>query len=169
MYNQDWKSPQQLIKGALFAALAYAIQMAPFYVPVVGASLSSLSTLPIALAAFLNVYTGVLTYFVTGLLLCLWSLPRALFFCCGAGLLGLSLGIMLKKGVKYLPLILVSGALLTAGLIFVSVIIDLPLIPWLQQDKRVFLVPLMLVWSTIYAAIWVPILRALLARLKIYL
>lgn len=169
MYNLDWKSPQQLIKGALFAALAFAVQMAPFYIPVVGVSLSSLSTLPITLAAYSNVHTGVLTYFVTGLLLCLWSMPRALFFCCGAGLLGLSLGIMMTRGVKILPLILVSGALLTAGLVLVSAIIDLPLIPWLQQDRRVFLIPLMFVWSSIYAAIWVPVLQALLARLKTYL
>jgi hypothetical protein len=166
---EDWKNPRQLIKGAFLAAVAFALQSASLYFPVLGASLSSLSTLPIALAGYLNINTGILAYIVTGLLLGLWSVPRALFFYCGAGLLGLSLGILMKRRVPFLYLVCLSGIIMALGLLCVSFFLKWPLLPWLQSDKRFLLIPIMLAWSTIYAAIWVPVLRGVLSRLKGYL
>jgi hypothetical protein len=169
MDSADWKKPNQLIKGAFLAAAAFTLQSASLYFPVIGASLSSLSTLPIALAGYLNINTGILAYIVTGLLLGLWSVPRALFFYCGAGILGLCLGILIKRRVPFFYLVCLSGITMAFGLICVSSFLNWPLLPWLQQDKRFLLIPVMLVWSTIYAAIWVPVLKAVIRRLRGYI
>lgn len=164
--NLDWKKPRYLARGSLLAAIALALQAAPFYLSLAGVPFSSLSTLPIAMAAYLHGVTGLLTYLAAGALLSLWSVPRALLFCCGTGLLGLSLGIMMRRGFPLLRLAILSGIALATGILGAAAILEVPLLPWLKEGQRQLLVPLMLIWCVFYAAVWIPVLNMVLMRLQ---
>ena len=165
MGTQDWKRPRNITAGALLAAFAATIQVSPLYLPLIGVSLSALATLPIAVASYLHPVTGALSFLIGGALVCCWSLPQAMIFLCGSGLLGLSLGIMLRNKFHYLIVAVTGAVLLTCGFLTVGALFGIPVLPWLVGAKRFLLAPVLFVCALVYSAIWVPVLKALLDRL----
>ena len=166
MTHQDWRKPRYLTLGAVLAAMTVTIQISPLYLPLIGVSLSALSTLPVALSAYLHGVTGSLTFLVSGVILCFWSVPQALVFWLSSGLLGLCLGFLMKREYSLPVVVGISALALTLGVLFAGKLLGVPALPWLSGGKRAFLVPLLLASSLLYTFIWVPVLSVLLARLR---
>ena len=169
MCAHEWKRPRNITAGALLAALGAVIQISPLYLPLIGVSLSALATLPVAIAAYLHGITGVLTFLISGVLICCWSLPQAVIFLCGSGLLGLALGIMLQKNCHFLIAATGGALLLTAGFLTAGALLGIPILPWLTGAARFLLTPVLFICSLLYSAIWVPVLKVLLGRLGPYI
>lgn len=163
---QDWKRPRNITIGALLAAITVMIQISPLYLPLAGVSLSALATLPAALAGYLSAATGILTFLISATLVCCWSVPQSVIFLCSSGLLGLTLGIMLKKGLHYLIIACTGALILTCGFLAVGNLLGIPILPWLAGPKRYLLIPVLFLCSFVYSAIWVPVLKVLFARIE---
>ncbi|MBZ4653046.1 MAG: hypothetical protein JG781_384 [Peptococcaceae bacterium] len=169
MNNREWKRPRNLTIGALLAALAVGFQASPLYLPFVGISFSSLSTLPIALAGYMEAMTGLLAYLVAGLIMITLSVPQALIFFLSSGLLGLCLGILMKSKAPFLVVVGVSAFLLSLGILILGSLLGIPVLPWLTGVRRALLIPVTLCLTLLYSAIWVPVLAAVIVRVKTYL
>ncbi len=169
MNNREWKRPRNLTVGALLAALAVGFQASPLYLPFVGISFSSLSTLPIALAGYMEGMTGFLAYLVTGLMMITLSVPQALIFFLTSGLLGLCLGILMRRRVPFLVVVGLSALLLSLGILILGSLLGIPVLPWLTGAKRALLIPVTLFLTLLYSAVWVPVLAAVIVRIKVFL
>lgn len=169
MSLQDWKKPRSLCLGAVLAALAAGIQISPLLIPLVGVSLSSLATIPVAFAAYLNPVTGLLAYLVGGILVLLWSFHQAVILFFTSGLLGLALGILMGRRCPLVVVACVPALLLFVGTISAAKVLGFPLLPWLTGGGRVMLIPVILLAALIYTSIWIPVLAALLSRLEQHL
>lgn len=168
MITEERRKSRNLCFGALLAALAAIIQISPLYFPFVGISLSAFSTLPIAIAAYLKESTGAMTYLISSILIAFWSPPQAVIFLCISGLLGLILGILMKRKFSWYLVVGLSALSLLMGLFVVSKIIGLPVFPWLAGTNRIYFFPLVIFFSCLYSFIWIPILGALFNRLGHY-
>lgn len=166
MSPEEWKKPRSLCLGAVLAALAAGVQISPLLIPLVGVSLSALSTIPIAFAAYLNPITGFLTYLTGGSLVLLWSFPQAVIFFFTSGLIGLSLGILMKRRCRLIVVACVPAFLLFLGSIAAAKLLGFPLLPWLTGQGRSMLIPIVMLGAFLYTSIWIPVLAALLSRLE---
>ena len=169
MNCEEWKSSRNIVIGALLAVIATIIQASTLYLPLLGISLSALSTLPVALSGYLNIVTGLLTYLVSAVLLLSWGFPSALIFICSSGFLGFCLGVLLKRGYPFYAVAVISSVCLTCGILIACNILGLPVLPWLPVDKRMFFFPVLMVGSFVYAAVWIGLLNFILLRLKQYI
>lgn len=168
MKGENWRSPRLMIQGALLSAITVIIQASPLYLPVVGISLSALSTLPVAVAAYLNGITGFLAYLISGILLIFWSVPQSLIFLASSGLLGLLLGLLMRRQASFPLLIAVPALALAGGILAVGELLGIPILPWFAGWKRLYLLPAVLACALVYTAVWIPVLAALLYRLRHY-
>ena len=169
MNNREWQRPRNLTMGALLAALAVGFQASPLYLPFIGISFSSLSTLPIAMAGYMEPMTGLLAYLAAGLIMITLSVPQALIFFLSSGLLGLCLGILMKRQAPFFVVVGVSASLLSIGIFSLGFLLGIPVLPWLTGMQRVYLMPVALCFTFLYSAVWVPVLAAVIARMKTFL
>lgn len=160
---------RRLVFGALMTSLAIGIQIAPLYLPFVGISLSALSTLPLAVASYLGIRTGLMTYSVSGAILLLFGVSYSVVFLCGSGLLGLCLGIMMHKKYPYPVIALIASFCLTGGILLLGKILGFPVLPWLMGERRQFLMLVLSVSTLLYSSLWLPVLSVLIKRLEKYL
>lgn len=163
------KKTRKLVFGALMTSLAVGIQIAPLYLPFVGISLSALSTLPLAVAGYLEIMTGLMTFGVSGVLLLFFGVSYSLAFLFSSGLLGLCLGIMLRKKYAYPVMAFIASLCLTGGLLLLGKFFGLPVLPWLTGKKRQFLVLVLWFGTFLYSSLWLPVLSVFINRLGKYL
>lgn len=160
---------RRLVFGAVMTSLAIGIQIAPLYLPFVGISLSALSTLPLAVAGYLGIRTGLMTFGVSGVILLLFGVSYSFVFLFGSGLLGLCLGIMMQKKYPYPVIALLASFCLTGGVLLLGKLLGFPVLPWLMGEKRQFLMLVLSVSTFLYCSLWLPVLSVIIKRLEKYL
>lgn len=166
MNRSTWKSAKSLTLGALLLAAAVMLQASAMYMAVVGVSVSGLSTLPVALAAYYNRISGLLAYLGAGMLLIFLNPPQGIIFMFSSGLLGLSLGILLRCRRELVTVVIVPSLLLCGGVFAAGGLLGVPVFPWLSGLGKVLMFPLMALCCLLYTAVWIPVLAAIIARLR---
>lgn len=169
MSRYEWKKPRNLTLGAVLVSITVIIQASPLYLPVVGISLSALSTLPVALASYYNGTTGFLTYLSAGVLLFFWNVPQAVIFLFSSGLLGVILGVLIRCKLPLITVITVPALVITLGIILAGTLLGIPVFPWLTGFEKIFILPVMLLCCVVYTSVWVPVLAAIITRLRSFL
>lgn len=156
--------------GGVLAALAVILQSSPVFLPVVGLALSPFSTVPIAIAAYLNVYLGAAVLFSSSLILLIISPQEALILLFTTGLLGAVIGMLLKRK-SSLIMILLSAFSLTMGMCILTYLLA---IPGFTEIAASFSLPLIILFffsfSLVYAAIWSILIKRiikLMIRIKV--
>jgi hypothetical protein len=156
--------------GGILTTLTVMFQSSPVFLPTIGLALSPFSTIPIAIATFLNIYLGVAVLFSSTLILIIISPQEALILLFTTGLLGAILGIMLYRKGIFLS-ILVSAVNLTVGMWVLTYLIA---VPGFVEITGSLSLPLILLcfflFSLVYVSIWSIILRRfvkLLIRIKV--
>lgn len=150
--------------GGILTTIAVLFQSAPVFLPAIGMALSPLSTLPIALAAYLNISLGITVLFSSVLILVFVSVQEALILLCTTGLLGIVLGILYKK--KLLVSILFTVLALSIGMIILTYIIGISAFGDFTSSLSIPITILFFIlFSLIYAIIW----NILLKRFVLYL
>lgn len=105
--------------GGILTTLAVLFQSAPLFLPMLGMALSPFSTLPIAIAAVINVSLGLTVFFSSVFMLILFSVEETLILCFTTGLLGVVMGTLLyRKGIIFS--ILFSSIALSIGMILLT-------------------------------------------------
>lgn len=140
--------------GAILVALTVIFQSAPVFLPSIGLALSPFSTLPIAIAAVINISLGFLVFFVSVLILVIVSVEETIILLFTTGALGIVIGTLLyRKGIKIS--ILVSSVALSLGMICLTYIIG---ISAFVDLTRLISTPIIFLayfsFSFIYACIW---------------
>ncbi|WP_066718559.1 hypothetical protein [Clostridium sp. Marseille-P299] len=140
--------------GAILVALTVIFQSAPVFLPSIGLALSPFSTLPIAIAAVINISLGFLVFFASVLILVIVSVEETIILLFTTGVLGIVIGTLLyRKGIKIS--ILVSSVALSLGMICLTYIIG---ISAFVDLTRLISTPIIFLayfsFSFIYACIW---------------
>lgn len=117
----------RLVFGALLAVFSMILQSLGAYGGI-GYAFSMMSTIPIFLSVMLSVEMGMLSYFVSILLLFFFQPSELVVFPFTTGILGLSLGITLRYIGKTLVVSLMSSVVMTVGILFVVEILQFPLL-----------------------------------------
>lgn len=140
--------------GSIFTAFAVLFQSAPLFLPMIGLVLSPMSTLPIALAAVINVSLGFTVFFSSIMILTLFSIQETIILTFTTGLLGIVLGTLIyRKGKKIA--ILLSSVALSIGIILITYIIRFSAFINLGNLFPTFFAIIMIfMFSLVYSSIW---------------
>ncbi|WP_461613052.1 hypothetical protein [Clostridium sp. Marseille-QA1073] len=140
--------------GGILTAVAVLFQSAPVFLPVIGLTLSPLSTLPIAIAAVSNISLGFTVFFSSALILAIVSAQETIILLFTTGLLGIVIGTLLyRKGI--IISILFSSITLSLGMIFLTYIVGIPAFVDLTSSLSTPLTFLIFFsFSLVYASIW---------------
>ncbi|MFA9558236.1 hypothetical protein ACERII_13085 [Evansella sp. AB-rgal1] len=140
--------------GGMLTTIAVIFQSAPVFFPVVGLVFSPFSTLPIALAAFLNIPLGVSVYVASALILAFIYIQEAIILVFTTGLLGLSIGTFLYRKGMVLS-IFFSSILLTLGMLLLTYFLGVAVFGDATTSARIPLtIFLFFAFSLMYAGIW---------------
>ena len=118
----------KLIFTAVLSSFVAIFQSAGGYMPGIGFFVSPLTTLPIFLATIVSVRQGILSYFVTILLLLIIQPSELIIFSFTTGILGLVLGVFFYYSkIRYL-VVFFSGATLFIGILTILFIFHFPVL-----------------------------------------
>jgi hypothetical protein len=110
--------------GGLLIALTVLFHSAPVFFPAIGLALSPLSTLPVALAAVINIPLGIAVFTSSALILVIVSPQEATILLFTTGLLGIVIGSLLyRKGIMIS--ILSSSVILSLGMFVLTFVIGI--------------------------------------------
>jgi len=151
--------------GGLSAAISVLLQSAPVWLPALGMALSPLSTVPVAFIASISPLTGFISFLGTGAMLCAVSIQEALIFIFSTGLLGLAVGMLIKR--KMIIRLGLSGGALFCGLNVLLLVFKINLFGSDIQHMTIFLQFCLALFSVSYALIWSGIIRLIIKRLRI--
>ncbi|UTR08853.1 hypothetical protein MM300_12990 [Evansella sp. LMS18] len=156
-------SPARFISiGGLLTTMAVIFQSAPVFLPVIGLGFSPLSTLPVAIAAFLHIPLGITVYFAAALILAFIYIQEAIILFFTTGLLGIVIGTFLfRRGI--VVSIILSGVILTLGMLSLTYIAGIAAFGDLTSSLSIPLtIVTFLSFALVYASIWNICLRKLI-------
>lgn len=111
--------------GGILTTLAVIFQSAPVFLPAIGLFLSPLSTIPIAIAAFSNIFLGIAVFLSSVLILTMISIQESIILLFTTGVLGVVIGSLLfRRGI--ISSILFSSVALSLGITFLTYIVGIP-------------------------------------------
>ncbi|WP_088036118.1 hypothetical protein [Evansella clarkii] len=165
-------SPARFISiGGLLTTMAVIFQSAPVFLPVIGLGFSPLSTLPVAIAAFLHIPLGITVYFAAALILAFIYIQEAIILFFTTGLLGIVIGTFLYRRGLVVSVIL-SGVILSLGMLSLTYIAGIAAFGDLTNSLSIpHTIVIFLAFSLVYVSIWNICLRKLinyLVRIKAF-
>jgi len=140
--------------GGVLSLLAVLFQSIPVFFSEVFIFATILSTIPIYIATRINTQVGILSYFVVGIIIILFSVHEGIFFFCTNGILGLSLGISSNYFNERALRVLLSGIGLTIGLSTLNYLIGIPVFGTEIPGSIPVQLLIILCFSSIYSFIY---------------
>lgn len=158
---------KKLALGSLLACVAAVFQAAGGFLPGVGYLISPFATLPILIGAMFSLQMGMMSYFLSILLLFMLFPSELVIFPFTTGLLGIGIGTALSLFKKRLSII-VSGALfLTAGIMSLLYVFRFPILGPVVSDSYSFLtMAIIYIFSFFYSWLWVEMALFFFKKLK---
>ncbi|MHC0038021.1 hypothetical protein [Pseudoneobacillus sp. C159] len=161
----------KLIFGAIFACMAAVLQSAGGFLPVIGYFISPLATAPVLLCSMFSFSIGVMTYFLTILLLLIMQPAELFVFPFTTGLLGVGIGTSFYLLGKRFSIIVAGAILLTMGIIFLLLVIGFPIFGPLVTGTISGTISFLtiggiLVFSFFYSWLWVEIALIIFNRIR---
>lgn len=136
--------------GAIFAALAALIQLVPFFFSEMFVLVTMLSAIPIYIIARKNPRTGIITYFVSGVLILLFSVHEGLLFYFTNGIIGVSLGCLSNRFRRISIIWPCSTLILAVALITLNYGIGIPVFGGALPGNRIVQLMILLSFSFLY-------------------
>lgn len=148
------KTAKAICLGGILTSITVLFQAAPVFLPAVGMALSPFSTLPILLAAVLEIPLGVLTLFSSALLLLAISPQEAVILLLTTGPLGIAIGsLLLRKGGKLT--VLLSAGILFLGMLLMMYAVGIPTFgDFTESFSNIACILVYLVFSIVYVCFW---------------
>jgi hypothetical protein len=157
---------KQLIVGALFACIAAVLQEAGGFLPVLGYFISPFATAPILFCSMLSLPIGIITYFLTNLLLLILQPSELMVFPLTTGLLGLGTGAAFHFLKRRVSIIAAGASILTIGILSLLYIFQFPILgPAISGSFSLLTMGSIFLFSLFYSWIWVDISIIFLKRL----
>ena len=161
------KKTKKLILGSIFACIAVILQAAGGFLPGIGFFLSPLATAPILLCSMFSLPFGVMSYFLTIMLLFFLQPTELIVFPFTTGLLGLGIGTAFHIFRKRLSMITTGTILLMLGMINLLFIFHFPILgPAVPHSFSFLTTGWIFVFSFLYSWLWVELALIIMKKLK---
>lgn len=158
---------KKLAVGSVLACMAAILQSAGGFLPGVGYGISPFATLPILICAMFSLPVGVISYFLTILLLLILQPSELIVFPFTTGLLGIGIGIAFTFFKKRLVVIMFGAMFLTIGITSLLYIFNFPVLgPVASNIFSFFTAGSIFLFSCLYSWLWVEIGLFFFNRLK---
>ncbi|MDO7484800.1 hypothetical protein ACIQYG_24670 [Peribacillus sp. NPDC096622] len=162
------KKTMKLILVSIFGCIAAILQAAAGFLPGIGYLISPLATAPILLCSMFSIPYGVMTYFLTIMLLFILQPSELIVFPFTTGLLGLGIGASFSFFRKRLIIIATGAILLMSGVMSLLFIFHFPVLGPAVSVSFSFLITGFL-FAFIYSWLWVDIALIIFKRVKMIL
>ena len=135
---------KRLVLGSFLACMAAVLQAAGGYLPGIGYFISPFATLPILIGATFSLQMGVMSYFLTILLLFILFPSELVVFPFTTGLLGIGIGAAFSFFKKRVSIISIGAILLNLGIMSLLYVFRFPVlappypIPFHSLQQEVF-------------------------------
>jgi hypothetical protein len=157
---------KRLVVGALFACIATVLQASGGFLPVLGYFISPFATAPILFCSMLSLPIGIITYFLTNLLLLILQPSELMVFPLTTGLIGLGIGAAFYFFKRRVSIITAGASLLTIGILSLLYVFQFPILgPAMSESFSLLTTGSIFLFSFIYNWIWVDISVTFLKRL----
>ncbi|MGO4889526.1 hypothetical protein ACJ2A9_17400 [Anaerobacillus sp. MEB173] len=167
IFNKQ-KKTMKLILGSIFACIAAILQAAGGFLPGVGYFISPLATAPILLCSMLSIPFGVMSYFLTIMLLFILQPAELIVFPFTTGLLGLGIGASFYLFRKRLSIIATGTILLILGIMSLIFILHFPILGPAVSHSFSFLTTISIfLFAFLYSWLWVEIALIIYKRVII--
>ena len=158
---------KKLVLGSFLACMATILQAAGGFLPGVGYFISPFATLPILIGAMFSLQMGVMSYFLTILLLFILFPSELVVFPFTTGLLGIGIGAAFSFFKKRLSIISVGAVLLTIGIMSLLYIFHFPVLgPAVSDSFSFFTTGSIFLFSFVYNWFWVEMALFIFKRVK---
>ena len=158
---------KRLVLGSFLACMAAILQAAGGFVPGVGYFISPFATLPILIGAMFSLQMGVMSYFLTILLLFILFPSELVVFPFTTGLIGIGIGVAFSFFKKRLGIISIGAILLTLGIMSLLYIFHFPVLgPVVSHSFSFLTTGSIFLFSFVYNWFWVEMALFLFKRLK---
>jgi hypothetical protein len=159
------KKTMKLILVSILACIAAILQAAGGFLPGIGYILSPLATAPILLCSMFSIPFGVMSYFLTIMLLFILQPTELIVFPFTTGLLGLGIGASFYFFRKRLSIIATGAILLMLGIMSLIFIFHFPVLgPAVPVSFSFLTIGFLLAF--IYSWLWVEIALIIFKKLK---
>ena len=149
------KKTMRLILVSIFACIAAILQAAGGFLPGIGYFLSPLATAPILLCSMFSIPFGVMSYFLTIMLLFFLQPTELIVFPFTTGLLGIGIGAAFSFFKKRLSIISIGAFLLTIGIMSLLFVFHFPVLGPAVSDSFSFLTAgSIFLFSFLYNWLW---------------
>ncbi|KAB2330308.1 hypothetical protein [Bacillus mesophilum] len=161
------KKTTRIILTSIFSCIAATLQAAGGFLPGIGYFISPLATAPILLCSMFSIPFGVMSYFLTIMLLFVLQPTELIVFPFTTGLLGLGIGASFHFFRRRIKIILTGGLLLMSGIISLLFILRFPVLGPAVPDSFSFLLTgCIFLFASLYSWLWVEIALIIFKRLK---
>jgi hypothetical protein len=147
---------KRLVLGSFLACMATVLQGAGCFLPGIGYFISPFATLPILIGTMFSLHRGVMSYFLTILLLFILFPSELIVFPFTTGLLGIGIGAAFSFFKKRLSIISIGAILLTTGIMSLLYVFHFPVLGPAVSDSFSFLTAgSIFLFSFLYNWLWV--------------
>ena len=158
---------KRLVFGSFLACIAAILQMAGGFLPGIGYFISPFATLPILIGAMFSLRMGVMSYFLTILLLFIVFPSELVVFPFTTGLIGIGIGAAFSFFKKRLSIIFVGAILLMIGIMSLLYVFHFPVLGPSVSDSFSFLTTgSIFIFSFLYNWLWVEMGLFFFKKLK---
>lgn len=165
-FNKHNKT-MRLVLVSIFAGIAGILQAAGGFLPGIGYFISPLATAPILLCSMFSISFGVMSYFLTIVLLFILQPTELIVFPFTTGLLGLGVGASFYFFRKRISIIVTGTIPLMLGIMSVLFIFRFPILGPAVSDSFSFLTTgSIFIFAFLYSWLWVEIALIIFKRIK---
>ena len=166
IFNNHNKT-MKLILVSIFACIASILQAAGGFFPGIGYFISPLATAPILLCSMFSIPFGVMSYFLTIILLFILQPTELMVFPFTTGLLGLGIGGSFSFFRKRLSIIAAGAILLMLGIMSLIYIFHFPVLgPAVDNTVSFPKIGSIFLFAFLYSWLWVEMALVIYKRLK---
>jgi hypothetical protein len=156
-----------LVIATLLSSFAAIFQSAGGFFPGIGYLISFMSTLPIFLASIISIRHGILSYFLTMLLLLLIQPSELIIFPFTTGLLGVAIGAAFTLFANRILVVSFAGACLFTGIMMILCVFRFPVLgPGVESSFDFGMAAFILAASFLYSWFSVGACEASIRRLS---
>ena len=158
---------KRLVLGAFLACMATGLQAAGGFLPGIGYFISPFATLPILICSMFSLQMGVMSYFLTILLLFILFPSELVVFPFTTGLLGIGIGAAFSFFKKRVSMIFIGAILLTIGIMSLLYLFHFPVLgPAISHSFSFWTTGSIFVFSFLYSWLWVEMALFFFKKLK---
>lgn len=161
---------KRLVLGSFLVCMATILQAAGGFLPGIGYFISPFATLPILIGAILSLQIGVMSYFLTILLLFILFPSELVIFPFTTGLIGIGIGAAFSFFKKRLIIISIGAILLTIGIMSLLYVFHFPVLgPAVSNSFSFLTAGSIFLFSFFYNWLWVEIALFFLKKLETFI